>query len=358
MKPRLVTLLLAALVVCTAGAGVAPTGASTTADVLRPASASATWAQSQIRLTEAWSVTSSQRNGPIVAVLDTGVAPVSDLDGALVPGFDAVGGGETSDENGHGTAVAAVIAGKHDDAGADGVCPTCRIMPLKIAGADGRAPDTAQAAAINWAVEHGATLLSISFVGLEPGGPVADAVSSAVARGVTVVAAAGNEATYDPRWPAAYDQVLAVGATDESGGLAGFSNRGAGWVDVVAPGCANSMNQQQQTVLFCGTSVSTPLAAGSVALLKSLAPDTPYAAIVASLERTATPVGGDVVQFGRLDVAAAMRDLGVQPPAPAAAPLVVGGQAPRRALASRSTSAGKGKSKAASSRRSARMRVE
>lgn len=310
-------LLLAAVLGCTRS-GPAPDSVSVTARFL-PASSSASWAHAQIRVTEAWGDEAPPRNGPVVAVLDTGVTPVSDLDGALVPGFDAVGGGETNDENGHGTAVASLIAGRHDGAGADGICPSCRIMPLKIAGADGRSPDVAQAAAINWAVDHGADLLSISFVGLEPGGPVSDAVAAAVARGVTVVAAAGNESTHDQRWPAAYDRVLGVGATDESGAVAAFSNRGSSWVDVVAPGCANSMNAQQQTVLFCGTSVSTPIAAGTLALLRSLSPQTPYDVIVSALQRTATPVGGDV-QFGRLDVGAAMRTLGVSPAKTAARP--------------------------------------
>jgi subtilisin family serine protease len=311
MKAAAIALLLAAVLGCTRS-GPVHGSAAITAEFF-PASASATWAHAQIRVADAWFDEAPPRNGPVVAVLDTGVTPVSDLDGALVPGFDGIGGGETNDENGHGTAVASLIAGRHDGVGADGICPSCRIMPLKIAGADGRSPDAAQAAAINWAVDHGADLLSISFVGLDPGGPVGDAITAAVARGVTVVAAAGNESTYDRRWPAAYDQVLGVGATDESGGLAGFSNRGSTWVDVVAPGCANSMNPQQQTVLFCGTSVSTPLAAGTLALLKSLAPQTPYATLVTTLERTAQPVGGDVAQFGRLDVGAAMRDLGLSP---------------------------------------------
>jgi subtilisin family serine protease len=133
-----------------------------------------------------------------------------------------------------------------------------------------------------------------------------------VARDVTVVAAAGNEATTDRRWPAAYDAVVAVGATDENGGLAGFSNRGSSWVDLLAPGCVTSMNPQQQTVLLCGTSVATPLAAGALALLKSLSPSLPYPAIVSAVERTAVPVGPDVARFGRLDVASAMRDLGLR----------------------------------------------
>ena len=311
---KLAAILLALAAVLGGSRSVPVPDARSATAQLRPASASASWAYAQIRVAEAWGDESPPRNGPVVAVLDTGVAPVSDLDGALVPGFDAVGGGETNDENGHGTAVASLIAGRHDGVGADGICPSCRIMPLKIAGADGRSPDAAQAAAINWAVDHGADLLSISFVGLDAGGPVGDAIAGAVARGVVVVAAAGNESTYDPRWPAAYDRVLGVGATDESGGLAGFSNRGAAWVDVAAPGCASSMNPQQQTVLFCGTSVSTPLTAGTLALLRSLSPRTPYAAIVTALQRTATPVGGDV-QFGRLDVGAAMRELGLSPAA-------------------------------------------
>lgn len=333
MKAAL-SLLLAALVVCFGDAGAPAPAGSRSAEVLLPASASESWAHDQLQLAAAWDGAPALRTGPVVAVLDTGVTPVSDLAGALVPGFDAIGGGETNDENGHGTAVAALIAGRHDGAGADGVCPTCRIMPLKIAGADGSSPDVAQAAAINWAVEHGATLLSISFVGLESGGPVGDAIAGAVARGVTVVAAAGNEATTDRRWPAAYDAVLGVGATDETGGVAGFSNRGSNWVDLLAPACANSMNPQQQTVLFCGTSVSTPLAAGSLAQLKSLAPDLPYAAIVAAVERTAAPVGADAARFGRLDVAAAMRDLGLV--SPTAATPVASVERNVRSLASRS----------------------
>ncbi len=333
MKAALSALLVTTLLCCLAGGRAQAPDGYVTADAVDVSSSPAAWAYDQIRLAEAWGEATTVRNGPVVAVLDTGVAPVSDLDGALVPGFDAFGGGETVDENGHGTAVAAVIAGRHDGAGADGVCPTCRIMPLKIAGADGRAPDTAQAAAINWAVEHGATLLSISFVGVEPGGPVGDAIAGAVARGVTVVAAAGNEATTAERWPAAYDAVLGVGATDESGGLAGFSNRGSNWVDFLAPGCVNSMNPQQQTVLFCGTSVATPMAAGALALLKSLSPETPFAVIVSSLERTVVPVGADLARFGRLDVASAMRDLGLYAPA-ARTPTVLSARAVRT-LASR-----------------------
>ena len=344
-------LLFAAVLGCTRS-GSAPAPMSSVA-----ASASATWAHQQLRVADAWGTVAAPRNGPVVAVLDTGVTPVSDLDGALVTGFDAVGGGETNDESGHGTAVATLIAGKHDGVGADGICPTCRIMPLKIAGADGRSPDSAQAAAINWAVDHGAELLSISFVGLESGGPVGDAIGAAVARGVTVVAAAGNDASYDRRWPAAYDLVVAVGATDESGGIAGFSNRGSSWVDVLAPGCANAMNPQQQTLLLCGTSVSTPLAAGTLALLKSLAPGAPYSAIVSALQSTAAPVGGDLAQFGRLDVGAAMNALGIRSvllPAPIVTPTL-------RSLASTSRSGkaakAKAKAKAAKTKRHRRTPI-
>jgi hypothetical protein len=333
MKAALPALLFALVVAAIAGAGAPARTTSAPADTVAATAVPAAWAQDQMGVAGAWAAGGSARTGPVVAVLDTGVAPVSDLDGALVPGFDAIGGGETRDDNGHGTAVASVIAGKHDGVGAEGVCPTCRIMPLKIAGADGRAPDVAQAAAITWAVDHGATLLSISFVGLDPGGPVGDAIASAIARGVTVVAAAGNEATTDRRWPAAYDPVVAVGATDENGGLAGFSNRGSSWVDLLAPGCADSMNPQQQTVLFCGTSVATPMASGSLALLKSLAPGLSYDAIVGALESTAVPVAGDAARFGRLDVAAAMRALGLQP-APTVA-LAVVTERTLRTLASR-----------------------
>jgi subtilisin family serine protease len=320
MKAAAPALLLAALVSLVLG-GDSSRGTSTAA-LAAPAasrSAPAAWAQQQIGAPIVPPGASGVRTGPIVAVVDTGVAPVSDLAGALVPGFDAFGGGETNDENGHGTAVAAVIAGAHDGVGAEGICPSCRIMPLKIAGAEGRAPDVAQAAAIAWAVEHGATLISISFVGVDPDGPVRDAIAGAVARGVTIVAAAGNDGASERRYPAAFEPVVAVGGSDESGGPAHFTNRGD-WVDFLAPGCVSSMTPAQETITFCGTSVATPVAAGALALLKSLAPETPYPVLVSALERTAVPVGAHVARYGRIDVAAAMRDLGVSAPAAAPAP--------------------------------------
>ena len=94
-----------------------------------------------------WQQTAARLPGPLVAVIDTGVAPTPDLAGRLEAGQSFVGGVATADENGHGTAVAGIVAG------ASGVCPTCRILPLRVsAGAGGTASSEDIAAAVDAAV--------------------------------------------------------------------------------------------------------------------------------------------------------------------------------------------------------------
>jgi subtilisin family serine protease len=95
------------------------------------------------------------------------------------------------------------------------------------------------------------------------------AVNRAHGQGVVLVAAAGNEGMNEPRYPAAYPNVIAVGATTTDGKLAGFSTRGD-WVDLVAPGTdilstSKSGSYDRQS----GTSMSTPFVSGLAGLLAS-----------------------------------------------------------------------------------------
>ena len=151
---------------------------------------------------QAWQVT---RGHPrvVVAVVDTGVDTNPDLAPNLLPGFNAIdGSADTTDENGHGSEQAALIGAVLDNGlGAAGICGRCRILPVKVFGADGRAGADTLARGIRWAADHGAHVINLSFAlqpGSHPSPPLNDAIADAVDRGIAVVAGAGNNGSADP----------------------------------------------------------------------------------------------------------------------------------------------------------------
>jgi subtilisin family serine protease len=274
-------------------------------------------------LSSAWDWAATRLPGTLVAVVDTGVAPTPDLAGRVDSGQSFVGGEATADENGHGTAVAGIIAGS------TGVCQTCRILPLRVSpGATGSASSENIAAAVDAAVAHGAAVVNLSMVSSSPTDAEQGAIARAVAAGVVVVAAVGNAASSTPMYPASYAGVLSVGATGDDGAIAGFSNRGP-WVSVLAPGCGPSHAPEGGQVLFCGTSASAPYVAGVAAVLRAAVPTAAAPAVIAAIRRSSRPADG--AADGIIDPAAALVAIGgvpavstitvpVPPPVKAAAP--------------------------------------
>ena len=191
----------------------------------------------------------------VVAVLDTGVSlPSAER---MLPGVDLVAGDDdAADENGHGTAVAAVIAEN---------CRTCAILPVRVLSSNGTAPWSRVAAGIVWAVDHGARVVNVSIAGSRGSTALRDAVAYAAARDVLVIASAGNGGDARPQYPAAYRGVVAVAATDSSGRLADWSSRGA-WVDLSASGCGELPVPKSGRVWTCGTSFAAPRVAAAAGL--------------------------------------------------------------------------------------------
>ncbi|GAB2649859.1 S8 family serine peptidase [Kribbella swartbergensis] len=232
-----------------------------------------------VRVPQAWDLSKSAGT-QIVAVLDTGVdAGHPDLAGHLVAGYNAVSSTRPNpvDDNGHGTMTLGIIAaGANNGAGVAGVGWSVKAMPVKVLGADGSGHDADIAEGIDWAVAHGAKVINLSLGGPGYSSVLSTSVANAIARGVVVVAAAGNDGTGVAQYPAAFYGVIAVGATNAGGVKTDFSSYGD-WVDVAAPGWdILSTGVRALTPAgsppywYCtGTSCSAPIVAGVAALVKN-----------------------------------------------------------------------------------------
>jgi subtilisin family serine protease len=266
------------------------------------------WGPAVIGAPAAWAVTMGSPK-VVIAVLDTGVdLSQPDLRGALVPGYNFVSGdNEPSDDNGHGTRTAGIVGARSDnDLGISGVCPRCSIMPVKVSGANGYASWLNVAAGITWAADHGASVISLSLGG-GPSDAVAAAISYAERKGILVVAAAGNNGSSQPFYPAADPGVLSVAGTQRSGELYSWSNYGS-WVSVAAPGCDTTTFMGGSFGQFCGTSASAPVVAGLAGLALSYSPTSSPDTIERAIVSSAHPIPG--VSAGRVDAVGTLAALG------------------------------------------------
>jgi subtilisin family serine protease len=250
---------------------------------------------------KAWDVTQGSSK-IVVAVIDTGVdANHPDLRGALVPGWDFIGNdADPSDDHGHGTAVAGVVAARSNNhVGGAGICWRCLVMPIKALDARGSGDDTLIAAGIVWAADHGARVINLSLGGPGSSVELANALEYASTKGVLVVAAAGNAGAMTQFYPAADPHAISVAATTVADSRYSWSNFGS-WVRLAAPGCNIAPILGNGYGTFCGTSSATPVVAGLVALELSAQPAATARDVEDALARAAVPLPA-FVQYGRID---------------------------------------------------------
>ncbi|MGX6602764.1 S8 family serine peptidase [Micromonosporaceae bacterium Da 78-11] len=259
----------------------------------------------EVNLPAAWERTTG--SAVKIAVVDTGVNAVGDLSGAVLRGHDFVNNDNyPDDDEGHGTIVASLIAARgNNNEGMAGVCWSCQILPVKVLNSKGSGYDSAIAKGIVWAVNSGVSVINLSLGGAGSSTVLANAIRYATLKNVLVVAAAGNEHTSKRSYPAAYGDVLAVGATTTgSDSRASFSNYNSSsdrWVDVAAPGIVSAMTDDGvYRAGLQGTSFSSPIVAGIAGLVKTQHPGYTGWSLQRSIVASARPIGGWTT-YGKVD---------------------------------------------------------
>jgi subtilisin family serine protease len=306
------------------------------------------WGLTKINCPAAWDRTTGSAN-VVVAVVDTGIdLDHPELAALLLPGTDMVDLGlnpippngfhfegdfagrdnNPQDDVGHGTHVAGTIAcASNNSVGVAGVTWMCRLLPVRVLArivnntdaTDVRGVGSAAdiAAGIRWAADNGARIINLSLGGTVDTQVERDAVAYAVSQGVVVVAAMGNafQQGNPTSFPAAYPDVVAVGAIDQADHRAFFSQTGP-HIDVAGPGVGIwSTVWDNGYTTMSGTSMAAPHVAGVAALILSCNPNLTAAQVADILRQTARPlrdnpsdpVPNDNYGFGCVDADAALQ---------------------------------------------------
>jgi len=237
-----------------------------------------------INASAAWDITTGDQS-TVLAVMDTGIAlKAPDFAGRLLPGYDFVNNdNDPSDDYGHGTNVASIAAAT----GANGIAVAgvnwrCRILPIKILDNKSSGFYSWWASGFAYAADHGANVINISAGGSSPSQALADSVTYAASKGVIIVACMMNDNNETPYYPAAYPNVIAVGAINNRGERAvpfcysstSGSNYGS-HIGFVAPGeriLGLDYQNPSQSSTWCGTSQATPLVSGIISLMYAINP--------------------------------------------------------------------------------------
>ncbi len=172
-----------------------------------------------------------------------------------------------SDDRGHGTHVAGTIAAEDSNGGVVGVAPDATVHALKVCGGAGGCRSSAIVEAIRHAADQGWDVINLSLGSPRESPALQAAGQYALEAGVFPVAAAGNLGRPNSvGYPAAYDEFLAVSATDIDDTIAGFSSTGPE-VDIAAPGADVCSADVDGYAVHSGTSMASPHVAGAAATL-------------------------------------------------------------------------------------------
>jgi hypothetical protein len=286
---------------------------------------------SDINATTAWQTTTGS-SATVIAVIDSGIdfthpdltnnqwTNPNSPDKSDLHGWDFItDSGEIKDEQGHGTAVAGIIAAEGNNAlGITGVMWRASLMSLRVLDNTGTGDVGNAIEAIDYAVAHGAHVINLSWGTKGESVALRDAIERAIKRNVLVVCSAGNAGSdldATAYYPASFKlrNLISVAATDSSDQLSSWSNWGARSVTVAAPG-TNILTTQRGGGYWnvTGTSAAAPIVSGIAGLLRTARPHGPVTiiakAITDSARQTAS-LAGKVSSGGIADAAGALARL-------------------------------------------------
>ncbi len=251
-------------------------------------------------------------SGIRIAVLDSGIDPEDpDLEQAIIAeGYNVfTGTADVTDDVGHGTIVAAMIAGDADDTGVTGIAPGAEILPVKMTASGKTTHLSDMVRAVNYAMEAGADIINMSFAyradnmtsdpDLENHTVAGQLMEAAAEQGIVLVAAAGNVSSSYPAGtvvhPAAFEPVIGVGSVDQNkAAYSGTLHTEA--VYVCAPGRYVYFKGTSRS----GTSFAAPCVSAAAALLLQQEPELSWADVMARIRTRAEDLGdpGYDVNYG------------------------------------------------------------
>jgi RHS repeat-associated protein len=286
---------------------------------------------SDINVTEAWQTTTGL-SSVVIAIVDSGIdfthpdlannrwenpTPSAEAD---VNGWDYItDSGSIRDEQGHGTAIAGIVAAEGNNAiGIAGVMWHASLMSLRVLDSTGTGDVASAVEAIDYAATHGAQVINLSWGTTGASLALKDAIERAMRRGVVVVCSAGNngqDVDSVPYYPASFGSrdLIAVASSDNFDQLTSWSDYGRRNITVAAPG-SNILTTQMggSYANVSGTSASAPLVSGVAGLLKSISPALGTHNIVKAITDSARPVSSlsdKVSSGGVIDASAALRSV-------------------------------------------------
>lgn len=211
------------------------------------------------------------------------------------------------DRTGHGTSVASLLAGTKEDGEVKGIDSNVQLYSARVLDENNQAPVSRVVSAIYWAMEKDVNIINISFGTPVYSEALKTAIDAATDQGILVVAAAGNRGSSGVDYPAAFENVLAVGSINASGEVSDFSAKGDG-IDVVAPGEAVLAQAHfGEDFVLSGTSLAAPQVSGIAALLWSRDTTKPASFIKTLIKTSAKPMSDAGSGYGLVDYAYALQ---------------------------------------------------
>lgn len=276
------------------------------------------WAPTKLGLQSVWGlIADAPAPKPVtVAVLDTGIDFTHpDLQDITVTGYNFIDPTKSAqDDHGHGTHVAGIIGANTNNqigiAGNAGYRQMVNIMPVKVLSASGGGYVSDLISGLYYARDHKARVISISLGTSQKSTLLSDAVASAVADDIIIVASAGNSGagSNSPSYPAGNDGVFAIGSTDSSDHISSFSTH-LPYVSFAAPGSGIYSTYPGGYATMSGTSMAAPQVTGVITAILAYKPDLSRSQVYDILKTTAIDLGDsgrdDYFGWGRINAYAA-----------------------------------------------------